>query len=614
MRLTLLCGVGAAAGCMLALAGAAPAGAQAPLARSSIAACVPATLNVSAVLPGTSLAVSPLPDSLDASPHTQISLLGVSAAALRAVQVSGSQTGAHPGILRPYSQGDGASFLPRRPFRSGETVFVRGTILPGPGAAAIPFAYRFAVARQDVLPRLSYPHRIAHPEQKQHFYSRPDLQPPALVVSARSTQTAAGYLFAAPYSGPGASGPMIFDEGGSLVWFDPLPPATEATNLQVQQLGGRPVLTWWQGSILPQGFGQGDELIYDASYREIGRVQAGNGYRADLHDFHITPQSTALLTVFNPIDCNLAAHRGPSEGAITDTLFQEVDLPTGLVRREWHSLDHVPLSDSYSAAPGTSTQWPLDYFHLNSIEQLANATTLISARNTWALYQLSTSTGQVLTRIGGKRSDVRLLPGAGTAYQHDASVLADGTIEMFDNGADPKIHGQSRGVVVAIDIDKKTDTSIAQYEHPSPLSAGSQGNIQRLANEDVFIGWGAAPYFSEFSASGQLLFDAHMAGTYQSYRSYRFPWTGAPAAAPALAVVGAGSAPPTAYASWNGDTRTAAWRLLGGASAAALTALATAPRSGFETAIAAPQAVAYLAVQALDASGAVLATSPLARG
>ena len=79
-------------------------------------------------------------------------------------------------------------------------------------------------------------------------------------------------------------------------------------------------------------------------------MHAGNGYKADLHDFHITPQGTALLSVFDPIDCNLSGVGGPSGGAVTDSVFQEVDLRTGLVRREWHSLDHVPLSESYSTA------------------------------------------------------------------------------------------------------------------------------------------------------------------------------------------------------------------------------------------------------------------------
>ena len=162
-------------------------------------------------------------------------------------------------------------------------------------------------------------------------------------MTAHSAQATQGDIFVAPYNGPGASGPMIFDEEGNLVWFDPLPAQTYATNLQVQQYGPEQVLTWWQGRITTQGFGQGEEVIDNGSYHEVGTVHAGNGFRADLHEFHITARGTALLTVFEPDECNLSAVGGPRHAAVTDAAYQEIDLATGLVRREWTSLDHIPL-------------------------------------------------------------------------------------------------------------------------------------------------------------------------------------------------------------------------------------------------------------------------------
>ena len=126
----------------------------------------------------------------------------------------------------------------------------------------------------------------------------------------------------------------------------------------------------------------------------------------------------------------------------------------------------------------------------------------------------------------------------------------------------------------------------------------------------MFVGWGSEPYFSEFSASGQLLFDAHMHGSDQSYRAYRFPWTGTPAGAPAIAAAAAAAnGPTTVYASWNGATEVASWRVLAGASPPS-SRRSPAPPRRFETAIATPAPAPYVAVQALDASGAVLGTSP----
>jgi Arylsulfotransferase (ASST) len=585
----------------------------------SVGRCTPTVLNRSAVLPGTSLAVSPLPDSYDASPQTQISLLGAPASAIASVSVQGSVTGPHEGRLLAYSQGDGASFVPSRGFVPGETVMVRGRLRAGATEQA--FAFHFVIAHREPVDyqasgSVHHPSVSVHHDynEVQHFHSRPGLEAPVLVLSTRTGERAPGGLFAAPYSGPGPSGPMIFEEDGNLVWFDPLAPGIEATDLQVQSYEGQQVLTWWQGRIPPQGFGQGEDLIANNAYQVIAHVHAGNGEAADLHEFRITPQDTALVTVFQPIACDLSALGGPADGAVTASIFQEIDLRTGLVRREWDSLDHVALSESYSSAQGSSTIWPFDYFHLNSVDPLAGGATLISARNTSALYELNTTTGQVVARIGGRRSTVKLAPGAATAYQHDALGLPNGTIIVFDNGGVPKVHSQSRGLVVALDAQTHSVSVVAEYDHATPpLLSDSQGNAQALEDGNVFIGWGAEPYFSEYSSSGELLYDAHWHGSYESYRAFRFQWTGAPNGPPAIAASAAGGRT-IVYASWNGDTRTASWRVLEGPTPQQLTPVASAAKDGFETAISAPIGEGYVAAQALSATGEVLGTSPTIQG
>jgi Arylsulfotransferase (ASST) len=576
--------------------------------------CAPAALNRTALLPGTSLAVSPLPDSLDASPDTQISLLGMPAAQLSHVSVSGSVTGGHSGRLEAYSQGDGASFVPAHSFQPGETVTVRGSLRAAKGWE--PFAFHFTVSIPDPLPYAAPGKQPAgSTSEVQSFHSQPNLQPAAIQVTTNAPGAAPGDIFIAPYSGPGQDGPMIFDSSGQLVWFHPLPTGIEGTNLQVQQYEGQPVLTWWQGYIPPQGFGQGEEVIDNTSYQQVTRVAGGNGYKADLHEFRIdAANDTALLTVLNPIHCNLTSIGGPQDSAVTDSIFQEIDLHTRLVRREWTSLDHVALSDSYSSPVGSTTVWPFDYFHMNSVDPQSNGDLLLSARNTWTLYELDGQTGQVVARAGGKHSTIKMGSGTLTAYQHDATALPSGLISVFDNGGVPMVHPQSRGILVALNQQTGTETLVAEYEHPAALKAGSQGNVQSLADGNLFLGWGAEPWISEFSAAGQLMFDARMPNADESYRAYRFEWSGNPTGPPAIAASASKGGPVTVYASWNGATSVASWRVLGGASTHALTALASAASSGFETAIATPGAEAYVQVQALNAAGAVLGTSPAIKG
>jgi hypothetical protein len=571
------------------------------------ASCAPSVLNRSALLAG-AVTVSPLPGSRDASPLTQISLLGVPASELSGLSVSGSRSGPHRGRLEAYSQGDGASFVPSRPFRPGEHVTVRALITQSTGSRSLSFS--FDVAVPDTFGEAggsSTP--PSEPRDYQSFHTRPDLRPPTIKVTADSPSASPGDLLLAPYSGPGQYGPMILDESGAMVWFKPLLPAgTRAADLRVQSWQGKQVLTWWQDPLITSTSRRAGIVIDDGSYRQIAVVRAGNGYQPDLHEFKITPQGTALITVYDGIDCDLSAMGGPADGAVADTLMQEIDLKTGLVRYEWHSLDHVPLSDSYASPRPGSRKEPFDFFHINSTDVTRDGSLLIDARNTWAAYDTDARTGQVRWRLGGKRSSFKLGPGAVTAYQHDAREQPNGDITFFDNGATPKAHPQSRVIELHLDRTAMTATLVRRDEHDPPLVAGSQGNLQAEPNGDWTVGWGQSPYLSEFAPDGQVLFDAHMPGPYESYRTYRQAWTGTPETRPALALARSHGRV-TVYASWNGATEVASWRVLTGATPASMTATATAPRSGFETTVALPSAPAagsYVSVQALSATGAVL--------
>jgi hypothetical protein len=586
--------------------------------------CVPPTLNVSAALAGERVTVSPGPETRDASATTQISMLGVPAGELSHITVTGSRTGSHAGRLEAYSQGDGASFLPTRPFAGGELVTVHAELLED--GRATPFAWRFTVATRDDPGSTSNAVGTGvststaptpAPKEFQSFRSRPELRPPDVTVSAKA-QAATGDLFLAPYSGIGQYGPMILGERGELVWFKPLSPAgTRAANFQVQQYEGKPVLTWWQDPLIAGASKTAGEVIANSAYQNIATVRAGNGYQPDLHEFRITPQGTGLITVYDAIDCNLSAVGGPRNGAVADTLLQEIDLKTGLVMYEWHSLDHVPLSNSYSSAAPTTRAEPFDYFHINSIDQEQNGDLLVDSRNTWAAYDVNPKTGQVRWELGGKHSSFKLGRGASTAWQHDAIQQPDGAITFFDNGAFPQVHPQSRAIELSLNTTNMTATLVRSYEHQNPLVAGSQGNLQALAGGDWMVGWGQAGYLSEVNAAGQVLFNAHLPPDWESYRTFVLPWSGTPANPPAVAVVAASGAHggATVYASWNGATEVASWQVLAGSSAGALKPVGGATKTGFETAIAVPAmpAGSYVALQALSSSGSVIGTSPTVR-
>jgi hypothetical protein len=443
----------------------------------------------------------------------------------------------------------------------------------------------------------------------QHFFSRPDLKPPAIHLDARAADMSPGYIFVAPKLRVTQAGPEILDDNGQVVWFKPVD-AKDVSDFRVQTYQGKQVLTWWRGRA-PQGVGGGFYVIYDSTYHKIAQVRAGHGLIGDLHEFRITSRDTALITVYKRRPADLRAVGGPKGGLVFDGIVQEIDIATGRVLFEWHSWPRVGLKESYAQyTPGR----PYDYFHINSIEPEPDGNLLVSARNTHTLYEIDRRTGRILWRLGGKHSTFRMGPGTRFGWQHDARRLPDGTISLFDNDATPPLASFSRVLILKADQATKRVTLVRSLRHPKGLLVPFEGNAEVLPNGHVFVGWGATSYFSEFDAAGRVILDGRIGrlgapGTEaDTYRAYRFEWVGAPTDVPAIAINGR-----SAYVSWNGATGVALWRLLAGPSPDQLTVVASAVKRAFETGIPLPADAAYVAVEAVGADGAVLATSKALR-
>jgi Arylsulfotransferase (ASST) len=555
--------------------------------------------------------VSPQPSTPDAEPQTQISILGVARGQIKHVAVVGSSSGRHAGRIRAYSTGTGASFIPKAPFRPGEDVRVSFDIKR---TRTTHVAYHFSIGTPGTPSAPFLPPPPTSTTNAQSFLTRPDLHPTDVAVTTAVAGVAPGYEFVAPIRGPtpvmgpmfGQYGPTILDTHGNIAWFRPAPAGVEDFNFAEQMYKGEPVLTWWEGKLSPLGVGQGVSFIYDDRYRQIATVAAGNGLSSDLHDFIITPRGTALLMAYEPLTKDLTPYGGAANAPVFDNVIQEIDIKTGLVMWEWHEFGNVDLADSESP-PQAGVSW--DPAHLNSIQELANGNIVISNRNTWSIDEINKATGKFTWRLGGKKSTFALAPGAGFAWQHDGRVNPDANVvTLFDDEAAPPEGPQSRGLTLKLDLRARTATAVHAYDHTPSLLAGSQGNMQTLPNGDEFVGWGAQPAFTEFTSAGNVVFDAHFIAPIESYRAYRFQWTGHPPSRPTL-VAKAGPNGTTLYVSWNGDTLTANWQFLAGASLNSLSPVATIARNGFETSTTVANAGPYFAVRALTPAGRQLSTS-----
>jgi Arylsulfotransferase (ASST) len=595
-----------------------------------IASATPASAADVSVAAANPVTVSPLPGTPDASPYTQISFLGAQGTRVADVRVVGSRSGAHGGRLEPYSTGTGESFLPAHPFKAGERVTVHALVSAGAGAAGQPVSTSFTIVPETAVSQKEFSNNPGNSADVQRYASAPGLTPSTVRITTPAQPGASpGDLFLAPYQGEGTPGPMISEQNGALVWFHPLPAGESSTNFQVQRYDGQSVLTWWQGRILEVGFGQGEDVIANSSYQPIAYVRAGNGYHADLHEIRLTPEGTAWIDAFDPIHLNLSRYGGSSNGVVNDSVVQEIDVKTGLVMWEWHALGHIALSESHNSVP-SSYRSPWDYVHVNSISPGSAGDVLLSSRNTWTIYDVDLHTGAFRWRLGDRDSSFRLGPGTRFYWQHDVEWQPGGLISVFDNGSDPPKEKQSRGLLLAPDLATHTVSLVKQFTNPHhTLLASSQGNLLNLAPAagtspvpastagNWMMGYGGLPNFTEHSPSGAVLLDGTLGKNVQDFRTYLAPWSGHPTSPPAIAVQAArGGGASTVAVSWNGATEAASWQLLAGASATALAPLATVPKSGFQTSVPLPASAAsgYVAVQALNAAGAVIGRSATAKG
>ncbi len=358
--------------------------------------------------------------------------------------------------------------------------------------------------------------------------------PPPVTVLTSQPNIGQGDIFITPTGDTStyANGPEIIDAKGNVVWFHASPAGLTASDFRTQTYLGQPVLTFWQGTGLG-GLSSGTDYIYNDRYQQIATVNAGNGFSADGHEFLITPWNTALILSYTTATANLTSIGGPADQTVIDGVVQEIDIATGRVLFQWNSEDHVPFSQSEQPLPASaSTPW--DWFHINAVHLDTDGNLLIDARNTWTTYKVNHFTGNTIWQLGGKDSSFTLqtapgqtLDSAGEifAWQHDPQALGNDVYTFFDNeSSGTPLLPYSRAITVRLNEWAHTATLVASDDQPEGLSAASQGNAQTTREGNLFVGWGALPYFSEFDAQGNLIFNAEFPAGVNTYRAYLLPW------------------------------------------------------------------------------------------
>ena len=297
--------------------------------------------------------------------------------------------------------------------------------------------------------------------------------------------------------------------------------------------------------------------------------------------------------------------------------MQEIDIETGKVLFEWHSLDHVPVDESYRARACTAAG-NVDYFHLNSIEVDADGHLLVSARHTSTVYKVDRKTGAVKWRLGGKRSDFAIGDGRGVQLPARRPPPRRRHADACSTTARPArrtdVEPSSRVMRLKLDLGAMTADLVSAVRAGRAAPRDRDGRRAAAPEREPVRRLGHRRRATASSTpAATCVIDAKLSGGNMTYRAFRLPWTGRPATKPAIAAILNGDGTTTVSASWNGATEVAGWRFLAGPKAAQFRTAATAPRAGFETSVTLQTASGAVAAVALDAHGKALGRTGIVR-
>jgi hypothetical protein len=321
---------------------------------------------------------------------------------------------------------------------------------------------------------------------------------------------------------------MIIDNDGNTVWYNELPDdysydfkVLPNGHLHYAQFIHRHTYT---------GGGDVVHVILDENYNEVERIEAGNGYVAEAHDFQMLPNGYALLIGYymSEVDMSQVVNGGHPAALVSGTLIQELDGNKDNRKAvfQWRTWDNYAFED-YSFGSG-STAKTVSAFNFNTINQDHDGQLFASG-----IRKLNRQTGEIIYNLGGDDNEFSFVgvdpeEALGHFSGHGFYRIENGNVLMYDNG--PQQGGTSRAHEYALDEENKIATHIWTYTPDPEIPAWHRGNAQRLPNGNTFIGWGGAggdhiPTCTEVTPDGNVVFEVYFDDpNVESYRAFRFVW------------------------------------------------------------------------------------------
>jgi hypothetical protein len=347
----------------------------------------------------------------------------------------------------------------------------------------------------------------------------------------RNGRPSAAHQIVTPTTFGGSNYVAVFDRNGAPVWwYEP-----QAFPLDAKLLSDG-TLAW--GRYFGGGFTTNLNGAYEVRrldgslVREVKTV----GSPADAHDLLDLPNGNFLALTYKPraATVDLSPFGGPAAATVVDAEIQELN-PAGNVVWSWNSKDHITLAETgrwwptviANPTPLPDGRTAYDPVHINSIE-VDGGSIVISTRNTDSIYSIDRATGAIEWKLGGTPTPDSLtvlgdpLGAFPLGAQHDARVLADGTVTIHDNRSD--LGQPPRGVRYAIDEGAGTATYVESIADPQIAASACCGSARRQPGGSWVFSWGGQPSITELEPDGDRIFKLSFTvpPTF-SYRSFPVP-------------------------------------------------------------------------------------------
>jgi Arylsulfotransferase (ASST) len=266
------------------------------------------------------------------------------------------------------------------------------------------------------------------------------------------------------------------------------------------------------------------------------RVLQTKGTPTDFHDLEQTPDGHYLLDSYQRRTgtVDLRRYGGPAHAHVYDAVIQELT-PSGKLVWSWSSRHHIRLAENtwwsdIVEAQGRRdpSERRYDLVHINSMQPDGDGI-IVSARFLDAVFRIDRKTGRVTWKLGGTPRP-RSIAVKGDPYpfggQHDARLLDDHTLTVYDNGASGR--GQAarrppRAERYRLDPESHTAELVEAVDDPAVPNSPWGGGARKLPSGNWVVNWGGTSLVSELTPTSRPVIDIQFQDGLWGYRAFPIP-------------------------------------------------------------------------------------------